>query len=174
MGGPDVERPVCSLCQHLHKTGPTPELSERGALRANSRYCLRGKEPRRFRRGDPTRYIPNWCERIQRLPKLRVYAFKDYESFCRIDPLGDDWVPREPPDPGDYKLWFEGHLNGMDASALCRRARRMPLAQLCGVVVHCGHIIEIDDNIAPVLLCQTRQGLVRCRGFNQKTVERIT
>ena len=57
-----VRKPTCVGCPDSFRYEGSIPMKQHGVMRhLGERYCIGGRKARRFRRGDPTVYVPAWC-----------------------------------------------------------------------------------------------------------------
>ena len=123
-------RPVCRGCQCYDTTG-------------FDRLCTFGKRPRRFRRKDPTRYVPKWCPKLKAPPEVRVYSLtpQGFEYHWLFKP--------EHPMAHHYYLRYKG-LAATTVAQYNKAARpRRDLSEWVGTYVQRNDVVVLDDGINP-------------------------
>ena len=94
----DLRKVTCSECKsHLHYMENMSVKKNGVTLHFGDRFCMGGKKPRKFGRGDPKIYVPTWCPKRKVPSELRIYGFKSVEQWMlhhdMCEQLGTDISP---------------------------------------------------------------------------------
>ena len=77
-----LKRPTCASCPHdLYFCDAVPKKQLGVMMHCGERFCTGGKRARRFKRGDPKIYVPNWCPKRKSPCELRIYTFKSISDW---------------------------------------------------------------------------------------------
>ena len=78
----DLRKATCSECKsHLHYMENMSVKKNGVTMHFGDRFCMGGKKPRKFGRGDPGIYVPTWCPKRKVPSELRIYGFKSVEQW---------------------------------------------------------------------------------------------
>ena len=94
----DLRKVTCSECKsHLHYMENMSVKKNGVTMHFGDRFCMGGKKPRKFGRGDPKIYVPTWCPKRKVPSELRIYGFKSVEQWMlhhdMCEQLGTDISP---------------------------------------------------------------------------------
>lgn len=94
----DLRKATCSECKsHLHYMENMSVKKNGVTMHFGDRFCMGGKKPRKFGRGDPGIYVPTWCPKRKVPSELRIYGFKSVEQWMlhhdMCEQLGTDISP---------------------------------------------------------------------------------
>lgn len=158
----------CFGCPYELRYGESIPKKEMGVvMRLGERFCTAGKRARRFKRGDPKSAAPEWCPRRKKPHELRVYGFKDTESWMMHDYFCHEFGEKFSPDGFRYAVEFELHTE-LSPSDFLERCDMESGAELLGVAVHRHHVVEIDDGLMPAFFYKTSTGYRYEPFFNAK------
>lgn len=116
-------------------------------MRVGSRYCSGGKRVRVFKSSDPKVYIPSWCPLRKEPSELRVYCYKDNNTWFLRQLLEQDGV-HSSPSGYEYAVRYEGST-ALTARDFYEQIQRQPIANILGFQVLFGEVVEIDDGLVP-------------------------
>lgn len=101
----DLRKATCSECKsHLHYMENMSVKKNGVTMHFGDRFCMGGKKPRKFGRGDPGIYVPTWCPKRKVPSELRIYGFKSVEQWMLHHDMCDSWARIFPPLPSAM-LW---------------------------------------------------------------------
>lgn len=148
MGNSPIHKPRCVNCPHYGcHSGPAAQKVKGAFLRVGSRYCSGGKRIRVFKSSDPKVYVPSWCPRQKSPAELRVYCYKDTDSWYLRQLLEQDGI-RSAPSGYKYAVRYEGST-ALTARDFYEQIQRQPIADILGLKVLFGEVVEIDDGLVP-------------------------
>ena len=126
-------------------------------MHPGERFCTAEKKAKRFRKSDPKRATPSWCPKQKSPRELRIYGFKDtnswmlHEEFCRQ--IGERFTP----EAHRYAVVQELHTE-LSAKEFLERVEMEPDTALLGTLVHRHYVVEIDDGLKPAFFYKTASG----------------
>lgn len=168
----NVRKNTCSECKsHFHYMEPFSVKQKGVMMRFGDRFCMGGKKPRRFGRGDPKLHVPTWCPKRKDPCELRVYGFKNTDEWmmhdCLCASLGRDILP----EGRRYAVMFELHTK-LSPREFAERCNDEPDAETLGVAVHRHYVVEIDDGIKPTFFYKTENGYQLLAMFDAVTARK--
>lgn len=116
-------------------------------MRAGSRYCSSGKRVRVFKSSDPKVYVPSWCPRRKFPTELRVYCYKDNNTWYLRQLLKESGV-HSTPSGYEYAVRYEDSV-ALTAHDFYEQIQCRPIADILGFQVSIDEVIEIDDGLVP-------------------------
>lgn len=141
-----IYKPRCDTCPYYGRhTEPVPRKVQGAFLKVGSRYCTGGKRIKVFKPRDPKVYVPSWCPRRKSPAELRVYCFKNSNSWFLHYLLERDGV-HSLPSGCDYAVRYEDHTE-VTAHDFYELIQQKTITEILGVQVRTGEIIEIDDGL---------------------------
>ncbi len=154
----NLREPTCYGCPHdLHYDRSIPAKQYGVTMHLGERFCTCGKRARRFRRGDPKTKTPAWCPRRKEPRELRIYAFKDPESWMLHEQLCHSLNKELIPEGNRYAV-AKALSTGLSAKAFLERSEMETDVDLIGVAVELHQVVEIDDGLRPVCFYKTTNG----------------
>lgn len=112
-----------------------------------SRYCSGGKRVRVFKSSDPKVYIPSWCPLRKEPSELRVYCYKDNNTWFLRQLLEQDGV-HSSPSGYECAVRYEGST-ALTARDFYEQIQGQAIDDVLGFHVKTGEVIEIDDGLVP-------------------------
>lgn len=133
----------CTSCPNrLTYLDPVPRRERGVNLQFGQTYCTAGKKPRVFKKKECKVYPPDWCPKKKWPCEFRIYTFKNIRSRCMHNMFHEDEVPSEfrcaVRQEGVVELSPMAFFSGLEDSTA---------AQLLGVAVNSGEIVEMDDGL---------------------------
>lgn len=133
----------CTSCPNrLTYLDPVPRRERGVNLQFGQTYCTAGKKPRVFKKKECKVYPPDWCPKKKWPCEFRIYTFKNIRSRCMHSMFHEGEVPSEfrcaVRQEGVVELSPMAFFSGPEDSTA---------AQLLGVAVNSGEIVEMDDGL---------------------------
>ena len=148
MADTPIRKPHCATCPYYgHNDGPVAQKVKGAFLRVGSRYCSGGKRIRVFKPSDPKVYVPSWCPRRKSPAELRVYCYKDDNTWYLRRLFEQDGI-HSTPSGYEYAVRYEGSVT-VTARDFYEQMQTQPIADILGFQVEIGEVIEIDDGLVP-------------------------
>ncbi len=143
-----IRKPHCQNCPHygVH-SGPYAQKVKGAFLQVGSRYCAGGKRIKVFKSRDPKTQIPLWCPRQKSPAELRVYCYKDSNTWYLRYLLESDGI-QSPPSGFECAVRYEGTV-GLTAREFYEQLQQKFVSDILGFHVRVNEIIEIDDGLVP-------------------------
>ena len=135
------------------------------------RFCMGGKKPRKFGRGDPKIYVPTWCPKRKVPSELRIYGFKSVEQWMLHHDMCEQLGTDISPSAFRYAVAYELHTP-LTPREFAKRCNEEPDAETLGVAVHRHYVVEIDDGIKPEFFYKTQNGYVLLGLFDAATARK--
>lgn len=153
-----LREPTCYGCPHdLHYDRSDPTKQFGVTMHLGERFCTCGKRAWRFRRGDPKSKVPAWCPKRKEPRELRIYAFKDPESWLLHEQLCQSLGEKMGPEGHRYAVSRE-LTTQLSAKTFLERCELETDADLLGTAVELHHVVEIDDGLLPAYFYKTTDG----------------
>lgn len=135
-------------------------------LKAGYRYCTAGKRARQLteKEAKATSSLPSRCPLFKSPAKLRIYCFKDAKTDFLHTLFSAQGVPRSPSEY-QYAMRYEGHIM-LTAYQFQKLAKQQKPADLLGIPLDAGEIIEIDDGLVPYCFYLESSSIARCIYFS--------
>lgn len=156
----------CSECSdYLLCMETTPQPVKGLTLRFGYRYCMGGKRPREMKKRDPKVYPPSWCPKRKVPAELRLYAYKDTNTWYYRELMKRQGLEITP-SGSEYALKHEGYIN-MTAAKFQREAKGRPLSDILDFLPMTGEVIEIDDGLKPCFFLVKKRGVTLLFRFDR-------
>ena len=126
-------------------------------MHPGERFCTAEKKAKRFRKSDPKRSIPSWCPKQKSPRELRIYGFKDTNSWMLHEEFCHQIGERFTPEAHRYAVVQEFHTE-LSAKEFLERVEMEPDTLLLGTLVHRHYVVEIDDGLKPAFFYKTASG----------------
>lgn len=153
-----IRRFRCAECtDYLLCTEAVSQQIKGMILRFGERYCMAGNRARKMKKSDPKIYPPSWCPKRKEPAELRLYAYKDTNTWYYRELMkrqGLEIAPRG----SEYALKREGHIN-MTAAEFQREAKRQSLLAILGFMPMTGEVIEINDGLKTWFFLVKKRGV---------------
>lgn len=162
-----VYRPRCCKCEfHLCYNGDVPQKLKGVFLKAGYRYCTAGKRAWQLTRKEAkaTASVPTRCPLVRSPIVLRIYCYKDDSTSILRTLFSAQGVPCSPSEY-QYAMRYEGNTM-LTAYQFQRLAKQQRPADLLGVPLHTGEVIEIDDGLVPYCFYLESSSIARCIYFS--------
>ena len=170
--GTVVRKPTCAGCPHnCYYSGEIPKKQFGVMMHQGERFCTGGKKARRFKRGDPTLYVPEWCPKRKKPCELRIYGFKSQGDWMLHTMLCQHMGKAISPSAIRYSLAFELHTE-LTPLEFWKRCQSEPIGELLHVAVHRYQVVEIDDGLKPCFFYKTEKGFESCLYFDAETARK--
>lgn len=168
----ELRKVTCAECKSYRKYMESMPVKQKGVtMHFGERFCLGGKKPRRFGRGDPKIYVPSWCPKRKVPCELRIYGFKSTEQWMMhynlCSSMGRDILP----EARRYAVEFELHTD-LTPREFAKRCNDEPDAETLHVAVHRHYVVEIDDGIKPAFFYKTEHGYQHLALFDAATARK--
>lgn len=167
---PALRQPSCYSCEHNYTyENAVPQKRNGVMMHFMERFCLKNKRARKYRKGDPTSKVPDWCPKFVTPSTVRVFGFRDtenwlmHQSLCRA--LGKELAP-------------EAHRYAVEkTAALEMRAHEVhklmmngtELDKLLQMPIALHYVVEISDGVQSACYYKTTDGYRYEPFFNVKT-----
>ena len=166
---PALRQPSCYSCEHnFTYDNAIPQKRNGVNMHFMERFCLKNKRARRFKKSDPAVKVPDWCPKYIQPSTVRVFGFKDTESWlmhqnlCRA--LGKELSP-------------EAHRYAVEQTATVNlRAHAVhklmmdgtELDKLLHMPIALHYVVEISDGVQSACYYKTTGGYQYEPFFNVK------
>lgn len=161
-----IRRFRCAECpDYLLCTETAPQPVKGLTLRFGCRYCMGGKRPREMKKRDPKVYPPSWCPKRKEPAELRLYAYKDTNTWYYRELMKRQGLEITPSGP-EYALKHEGHIN-MTAAEFQREAKGRLLSDILGFLPMTGEVIEINDGLKAWFFLVKKRGVTLLFRFDR-------
>lgn len=168
----DLRKATCSECKsHLHYMENMSVKKNGVTMHFGDRFCMGGKKPRKFGRGDPKIYVPTWCPKRKVPSELRIYGFKSVEQWMLHHDMCEQLDTDISPSAFRYAVAYELHTP-LTPREFAKRCNEEPDAETLGVAVHRHYVVEIDDGIKPEFFYKTQNGYVLLGLFDAATARK--
>ena len=141
----------CASCPHCKFDG--------------GRICAGGKNPRRFRSGDPKRKPPEWCPKRKTPCELRVYGFKSERDRMTHSLLSESLKGRFVPEARRYAVTLESRTR-LTAAEFWECCQSENAEEILSVAVPLYGVVEIDDGLCPACFHKTETGYDILQSFD--------
>lgn len=169
-----VRKPTCVGCPDSFRYEGSIPMKQHGVMmHLGERYCIGGRKARRFRRGDPTVYVPAWCPKRKSPCELRIYGFKSQDDWMLHTMLCQELGHAISPSANRYAVDFELRTE-LTPPEFWRRCDTEPIGELLHVAVHRYQVVEIDDGLKPCFFYKTDEGFEYCPQFDAQTARKNT
>ena len=98
-----------------------------------------------FKSSDPKVYVPSWCPRRKEPAELRVYCYKDTNSWYLRQLLEQDGI-HSTPSGYEYAVRYEGSTT-LTARGFYEEIQSRLIDDVLGFHVKIDEVIEIDDGL---------------------------
>lgn len=168
----DLRKVTCSECKsHRHYMENMSVKKNGVTMHFGDRFCMGGKKPRKFGRGDPKIYVPTWCPKRKVPSELRIYGFKSVEQWMLHHDMCEQLGTDISPSAFRYAVVYELHTP-LTPREFAKRCNEEPDAETLGVAVHRHYVVEIDDGIKPEFFYKTQNGYVLLGLFDAATARK--
>lgn len=140
-------------------------------MHLGDRFCMGGKKVRRFGRGDPRVYVPDWCPKRKNPCEVRIYGFKSGEAWAMHEALCCHMGMELTPSAFRYALESELHTD-LTPQEFAKQCNYEPDAETLGVAVHRHYVVEIDDGLKPAFFYKTEKGYELLALFDAETARK--
>lgn len=160
----NVKLPTCASCPHNLYFDERFSKYHRGVtMHPGERFCICGKRARRFKRDDPKVRAPEWCPKRKKPCELRIYEFKDANSWYLHELLCHDLKKEIEPSGHAFAVIYEGHT---ELTPKAFWEQRENDRELLGVEIYRQNVVEIDDGLSPVCFFKGNKGYRVVTTFN--------
>lgn len=167
-----LRKAICAECEKYLQYMESHPIKQMGVtMHMGERFCTGGKRARRFMRGDPKVYVPDWCPKRKTPSELRVYGFKTIEDWMMHYDLCSSMGKDISPSAYRYAVLYELHTP-LSPCEFARRCNEEPDAQTLGVAVHRHYVVEIDDGIKHSFFYKTSHGYELLALFDAETARK--
>lgn len=161
-----MTRPTCRECDRYVAYQEKEPKKQRGVTMCRGeRYCIAFSRARRFRSGDPKKYVPKWCPR-----RIFPYILRVYEETQGPGlPLQNKkLIGSRISYPHRYRLKHEGacRMTGSQIKGILRIRKQeqrfvgaSDLQELLEAPVFVSNILELDDGLKPMFYLVTQSGI---------------
>ena len=164
--GARLYRPSCTGCPHdLYYLDDIPKKQYGVMMHCGERFCTGGKRARRFKRSDPTVYVPAWCPKRKSPCELRLYRLKDSGEWVLHDLMDHQLRGLFSPAGFRYALVSESHTS-LTPYEFWKRCHHEPYGELLGMELQRYEVVELDDGLKPAFFYMSGEGLQLAPFFN--------
>ena len=128
-------------------------------------YCTLPKRARHLKGHDMSRRAPEWCQKRKVPNELRIYYYRNPETYMLDNVLHQDMVFTPLPTASRYAVEYEGTTKLTPRKFWLNLTTRKD-TELLGREVRVKSVVEIDDGLAPCFFFKTEEGYTRCRSFD--------
>ena len=166
---PALRQPSCFNCEHNYQyTDPVAQKRNGVSMHFMERFCLAQKKARRFQKKDPVTKVPDWCPQYIRPSTVRVFGFKDTESWLMHQSLCRDLGCELSPEAHRYAVEKTTTLD-MRAHAVHKLMMDgTELDKLLQMPIALHYVVEISDGVQSACYYKTTQGYRYEPFFNVK------
>lgn len=167
-----LRQPTCHDCASRYVYEGSLPMKKNGVnMHYGEVFCTYEKKARRFQKRDPKVRVPQWCPRLLKKRKLRIYGFKDAGSWMLHERLCSDLGHDFSPEGFRYAVEHETETELTAKEFLERSLTETDAALLDGITLTRYQVLEIDDGLRPVYLYKTDAGYRYEPHFNAKAAE---
>lgn len=160
-----LTQPNCASCDNSYFHEESTAVIRKGVrLQPFEHYCLGCKRPRLFRTKDPKQRVPAWCPRRKNPCELRIYGFKNADTWMLHEQLCKSVGKEISPTPHRYAVRHEQTIP-FSPYDFWRRCESGPESELLPVSVALHEVVEIDDGVRPAFFYKTERGYRVAYGF---------
>lgn len=153
-----LQEQTCLRCpDHLYCTSPSPVKQKGAIMHFGEQFCTGGKRARRFQRRDPKKRVPSWCPKRKTPRELRIYGFKDTESWLLHEQLCHSLKHEISPEGRRYAVKHE-LTTDLTAREFLKRCVQESDVALLGVDIPMHSVVEIDDGLQRICFYKTLDG----------------
>lgn len=166
-----IRKPRCQDCPHYGvQSGPYAQKVKGAYLQVGSRYCSGGKRIKVFKPRDPKTQIPTWCPRRKSPAELRIYCYKDSNTWY-LHHLMESRGIQSSPSGFEYAVRYEGTVEST-AREFYEQLQQKLVSDILGFHVGTNEIIEIDDGLVPYYFHISDYGANVLTYFNRDTARK--
>ncbi len=132
-------------------------------------YCTQLKRARRLKERDLSRRAPEWCPKRKTPNELRIYYYRNPETYMLDNALHQDLAVTTLPTASRYAMAYEGTTKFSPREFWLNLLTRKD-TELLDREVKVKSVVEIDDGLVPIFFFKTEEGYTRCWNFD---VERV-
>lgn len=157
---------TCRNCpERYYHAIPASQKSKGLMMHFGESYCTLPKRAMQLTDHDLLKCAPVWCPKRKRPNELRIYYFRNPETYMLDSMLHQDLAFTPLPMASRYAVEYEG------TTKLSPREFWLSLltqkdTELLGQSVKVKSVVEIDDGLAPCFFFKTEEGYTRCRSFD--------
>ena len=143
-----IHKPRCEDCPYYGRHNePVPKKVKGAFLKSGCRYCSGGKRIKVFKSSDPKVYVPSWCSRRKAPAELRVYSYKDTNTWYLRRLFKDEGISSSP-SGYEYAVRYESTTE-LTARSFYELLQQQMIEDILGFEVWTDEVIEIDDGLVP-------------------------
>ncbi len=147
------KKPTCFDCPHnLCYSDSIPKRTMGVMMHLGERFCTGGKKARRFKRGDPKIYVPNWCPKRKNPCELRIYVFKSADRWWLHRSLEQSLGRSLSPEGCDYAL-TQKLTTELSPRDFWKGLEQRSYQELLDVSLEPDSVVEIDDGLKAAFFC---------------------
>ena len=166
------KKPTCFGCPYdVHYTDAIPKKSMGVMMHLGERFCTGGRKARRFRRGDPKTYVPDWCPKRKSPCELRVYAFKNVDEWWLHTMLERSIGRRLTPNGSRCALVRE-MTTELSPREFWNRLESAPYQEILDIFLEPHSVVEIDDGLKPVFFFYAGDGFTLLPSFEAEAARK--
>ena len=139
-------------------------------MHLGERFCTGGKKARRFKRGDPKIYVPDWCPKRKTPCELRVYTFKNANAWWLHTMLERD-LGRFTPDGVRYAI-VQKLTTELSPREFWKRLESEFYQDILDVHLEPYSVLEIDDGLKPAFFYYVDGGFTLLYAFNAEAARK--
>ena len=144
---------------------PVPQKLKGLIMRFGECYCPLPKSARQLTDHDLLRCAPVWCPKRKRPNELRIYYYRNPETYMLDNVLHQDMAFTPLPTASRYAVEYEGTTKLTPRKFWLNLTSRKD-TEILGREVKVKSVVEIDNGLAPCFFFKTEEGYTRCRGFD--------
>lgn len=157
---------TCRNCpERYYHAIPASQKSKGLMMHFGESYCTLPKRARHLKGHDMSRRAPEWCQKRKVPNELRIYYYRNPETYMLDNVLHQDMVFTPLPTASRYAVEYEGTTK-LTPRKFWLNLTTQKDAELLGRSVKVKSVVEIDDGLAPCFFFKTEEGYTRCRGFD--------
>lgn len=166
---PTLRQPSCFRCEHNYQyADPVAQKRNGVSMHFMERFCLAKKKARRFQKKDPITKVPDWCPKYIQPSTVRIFWFKDVESWTIYQMLCRSLGSELPPEAHHYALEKTATLDMRASAAHKLMVDGAKLDDLLQIPIALHSIVELSDGVQSACYYKTTQGYRYEPFFNVK------
>jgi hypothetical protein len=128
-------------------------------------YCTLPKRAGHLKSRDLNRRAPEWCSKRKRPNELRIYYYRNPETYMLDSMLYQDFAFTPVPTASRYAMAYEGTTT-LSSREFWLNLLTQKDVELLERVVEVKSVVEIDDGLAPCFFFKTEEGCTHCQCFD--------
>lgn len=157
---------TCRNCpERYYHAIPASQKSKGLMMHFGESYCTLPKRAMQLTDHDLLKCAPVWCPKRKRPNELRIYYFRNPETYMLDSMLHQDLAFTPLPMASRYAVEYEGTTKFSPRNFWLNRLTRKD-TELLGRSVKVKSVVEIDDGLTLCFFFKTEEGYTRCRSFD--------